>query len=364
MQAYALQKVILAMGHEVSTVNIRRRPASFFGKVKYIIVSIIKKVIFRRKTRLFKLWVTKKQQAAIDFYTNQFVNEHLALTRQIRNKKDLVNLNNEYDCFIVGSDQVWRKQYLRKELMSYYFDFLSPNKTRFSYAASFGKSEMDYSKSEIRQCRDLLRLFNKVSVRETDGIKLCEKYFNCEAVQVLDPTLLLNDDQYDELIQSDAINENLPKSKYILAYILNPSSKSNELIAKYAESIGAKPYYIMPSIYGETSNDIQKCIYPSISTWLSAFKNAEYIITDSFHGSVFSMIYHKQFFVFDNPSRGSSRLKSLLNTFEIDNRFISYNNGIEQCLNTNTIDYLKVDEKLDKLRNDSHQFLNTALGLN
>ena len=149
-----------------------------------------------------------------------------------------------------------------------------------------------------------------------------------------------------------------------MAYILNPSSKSNELIAKYAESIGAKPYYIMPSIYGETSNDIQKCIYPSISTWLSAFKNAEYIITDSFHGSVFSMIYHKQFFVFDNPSRGSSRLKSLLNTFEIDNRFISYNNGIEQCLNTNTIDYLKVDEKMNELRNDSHQFLNTALGLN
>ena len=96
MQAYALQKVILAMGHEVSTVNIRRRPASFFGKVKYIIVSIIKKVILRRKTRPFKLWVTKEQQAAIDFYTNQFVNEHLALTRQIRNKKDLVNLNNEY----------------------------------------------------------------------------------------------------------------------------------------------------------------------------------------------------------------------------------------------------------------------------
>ena len=354
MQAYALQKVIKQLGHEPCTVNIRVKEVSFLSKIKYLITSIL------RKGRVsFTHWPTKEEQALIDRNTWSFIEEHLQLTPYVDSVNCLQQvIGDQYDFYLVGSDQVWRKEYCPR-LQSYFFDFISNSKKRASYAASFGTDIADYTPHEIKKCKELLSKFVAVSVREADGVKICRDVFQVEAMHVLDPTLLLDRTDYLALIdKSDELM--LPTQPFMLVYVLDRSKEKDEFIECLSKKKGLLVYYIKPKDFKDVEKKrIEECVYPSISVWLSAFEKAAFVVTDSFHGTVFSLIFKKQFLVFDNPKRGSSRMKSLLDEFSLEKRLLSISKDYE--MDNSFIDYNRVCDVLLGKKRESITFLRKIL---
>lgn len=354
MQAYALQKVIKQLGHEPYTVNIRVKEVSFLSKIKYLITSILRK---RRVS--FTHWPTKEEQALIDRNTWNFIERHLQLTPYVDSVNRLQQvIGDKYDFYLVGSDQVWRKEYCPR-LQSYFFDFISNSKKRASYAASFGTDIADYTPQEIKKCKELLSKFVAVSVREADGVKICRDVFQVEAMHVLDPTLLLDRTDYLALIdKSDALK--LPTPSFILVYILDRTKEKDEFIERLSKEKSQPVYYIKPKDFKVVGKSrIEECVYPSVSMWLSAFEKASFVVTDSFHGTVFSLIFKKQFLVLDNPKRGSCRMKSLLDEFSLEKRLLSVSKDYE--MDNSFIDYNRVCDVLLGKKRESITFLRKIL---
>jgi hypothetical protein len=226
---------------------------------------------------------------------------------------------------VVGSDQVWRPRY-SPCITNYFFDFLSPQDKvkRIAYAASFGVDEWEFSEEETSKCKDLLKLFDSISVREASGTHLCSKYLNRDdALHVLDPTMLLEKEDYISIVE----REKEPKSSGALfCYILDESSEKKQIIESIVSQINTIPFTQMPKCkitYENLRDRLEDCVYPSVTAWLRAFIDAEMVITDSFHGCVFSIIFNKPFWVIGNKERGFARFDSLLSIFGLQNRLIS-----------------------------------------
>lgn len=356
MQAYALQYVLKSLGHDPYTVDIRVEPFSLSSKIKNIIKLLL--LFISRKLGFPQLpYITSKEQAYIDKNTWEFIHNNINLTSRVKSIKDLTKIGNQYDFYLVGSDQVWRKEYC-PHIPSYFLGFVSKGRKKASYAASFGVSNPNYTNKMIKQCKKLLSEFSAISVREAEGVKICRDLFGVEATQTLDPTLLLDKSKYLELVNTSEKTQH-PETPFILAYILDESSEKLSFIKQYAKKKQLAVYYIKPQNINEVGiKRIDECVYPSISQWLNAFENADFIITDSFHGTVFSIIFKKQFVVIDNPKRGSSRLISLLKSFSLEDRLITNNKKINVI---SLIDYDKVEPILKEKKIKSLSFLEYAL---
>lgn len=356
MQAYALQQVIKTLGHDTYTVDFRTKPVSLFIKIRSLVKYLVFKYIFRDKTATKVYWPNKAEQRYIDQYTWDFIDNNLQLTPCVFSYKELGRKvgDGKYDFYIVGSDQVWRKDFF-SHITSYFFDFLPANSPRASYAASFGVSEPRFPTWMMKECRRLLSKFIAVSVREDDGVRICEKLFNIPATHVLDPTMLLNREQYLKLIVNDEVSLEIPVRPFALIYILDSNREKDSYVENFIKGKKILPFYIRPRNFKDVgSKSIDSCVYPSIPTWLSAFDKASFVITDSFHGSAFSIIFKKQFIVLDNPKRGSSRLKSLLSSFCLEERMIDPFDYSEEYVD---IDYDYVDALLLDRKNISIGFL-------
>ncbi len=158
-------------------------------------------------------------------------------------------------------------------------------------------------------CSLLLKKFDAVSVREASGINICRNYFGVEALQMLDPTLLLSADDYRGLI-CKAHTE--PSNGNILVYILDKTPEKVALVEKIAKDKNLIPFWLDSPDEYQSNLPLEKQIKMSVEQWLKSFGDAEFVFTDSFHGCIFSIIFRKQFLVFGNPKRGLSRFYSLL----------------------------------------------------
>lgn len=240
----------------------------------------------------------------------RFLNDNISLTRPrtLWFQRDIVQ-KYKLDCIVVCSDQVWRPLYNR-HIEDMFLDFLSGMELkRIVYAASFGTDEWEFTTNHTKNCAPLAQQFDAISVREASGMVLCINHLNIEATHVLDPTLLLTAEDYAGLCTD------IPrKEPFVLAYILEQNEEKLKMIQAFADSQGL-PYFIQ-SADAEVSDD------DSIELWLSRFRDAVYVITDSFHGTAFRINFKKDFFVFGNKGRGNSRFYSLLGLFELDNRII------------------------------------------
>lgn len=350
MQLYALQTVIRKQGHEVHTIQLKDEPRTLKQKSIYFVKSFIAKYLLYRKATPFRHWPTKEQMDIIDVNTWDFINKHCQLTKYIQSIDHLKYLSSDYDAFVVGSDQVWRRRY-SIDIPSFFFSFLPENKLRIAYAASFGISHNDYNGALTEQCKMLLSKFHGIGVREKEAVNICKNDFHVNAVQVLDPTFLITNDEYALLIDKNKV-ENVPSQPFLLLYILDPTEEKYLTAEKIAHEKGLKVLLIKPSDFGKVgSKHIDDCVYPHISTWLYAFKHASYIVTDSFHGTSFSIIFKKPFMVFNNASRGGCRITSILSICGLNERL--YNSSFADS----TIDYQIVNKKLSEVRSKSLQFL-------
>lgn len=193
MQAYAMQYVIKQLGHEPYTYYTKVVEEKRINKAKQVIKNCLLKLIRKYNGPVIPHWPTNEDYEIIDTYTNQFVFDNIALTPYFSSIKELERYDHRcFEAFIVGSDQVWREEF-SLNIPTYYFDFVKHPAKKISYAASFGVSKIDYPKSLINKCKRLIRDFSFVSVREKEGVTICRENFGVDAVQVLDPTMLVDD---------------------------------------------------------------------------------------------------------------------------------------------------------------------------
>lgn len=354
MQLYALQKAVQKAGHEAYTIQLKVEPKSVKQRVIYLLKGIVSKYLLRRNATPFRKFPTRRQMECMDVNTWDFINHHCNLTKYIPSVNRLSELANEYDVFVVGSDQVWRKRY-SIDIPSFFFSFLPEEKKRIAYAASFGISKNDYGEELTQTCKRLLSKFSAVGVREKTAVKLCDEVFGVKAEQVLDPTLLLAKEDYLQLIEDDKIGK-VPSTPFLLLYVIDTASEKTAIARKMAAEKDLEIYQIKsPDFKDVGSSRVNDCIYPHISTWLYAFSHASYIITDSFHGTVFSIIFEKPFLTFGNAKRGLDRMVSLLNMFHLAERLYS------ESFHENDIDYNMVNERIKEERDNSLRFMFTNL---
>lgn len=359
LQAYALQTVLERMGHEVvvfDTPNqlplppLWKRPLSYAKRAVLKAEGKMNRIFLEQYYNKIRPIIAQNIQPFIDKYIHRKV------------IKKFTNLQScDYDAIVVGSDQVWRAIYFPMwnncPLPNAYLDFAKGwNIKRISYAASFGTDDWEYTDEQTQKCKALLQLFNAVSVREINGVDLCRKYFNVDAVHVLDPTMLLNEEDYSIFFQK----ANTPKSGgTLLNYILDETENTQILIKSVADQKGLKSFSVNNPFENDESKPLNDRIKPSVETWLRGFYDAEFVITDSFHACVFSILFRKQFAVVGNKERGLSRIESLLNYFGLEDRIVEKSAQVTQLPQ---IDFDIVYRELEIFRKKSYGFLNAALG--
>lgn len=367
LQAYALQQILKGMGHDVVTDRlgvVRKLPLwnralrFLYHAVQFCILKNYRYYPYRYLFVSFDK--ESKAKRSISINTDRFVNTHIdTIDLLTRSNESVIDAVRQFDAIVVGSDQVWRAT--MSDIPTYFLSFTKAiNVKRIAYAASFGTDDLnEYSKMDMKIASESIKLFDAVSVREKSGVHLCRDYFKMDAVHVLDPTMLLSKDDYLKLIEE----EDKPCSENILlTYVLDRTQEKNDIIQMVGEALhltscenGAVKYFS-----NVVESNVSECIYPSVSRWVAGFRDAQFVVTDSFHGTVFSIIFNKPFVAILNSKRGSSRFISLLSVLGLENRLISTTNDLlEEHLKP--IDYTEVNKILNDWRYLSISFMERHL---
>lgn len=339
LQAYALEKYLLALGYDAYTLNFRnfsRRPDMFLRMILRFWFQSNSFSRFRKKwlrlTHPAYFWMWQLNGAKWDF-----------------------------DTFIVGSDQVWRLNAKARFLSAYYLPFLSGSEKRIAYAVSFGQN---FWEAKTNVCltdaaRNEVEKFNSLSVRESSGVRICQEIFGVEAEHVLDPTLLAGREYFDTVI--GAGYDARDGDENIVYYKLDVDGDFDQCLGYLSEKL-MRPvkniYYskIKRSLTGK------QYIYFEVEDWLREIRDAEFVITDSFHCICFCLLFEKQFVYFPNAERGLTRLESLLGLLGLKERIyysledLQSRRGWEDTINYNAVNKILAFE-----RKKSALFLKNAL---
>lgn len=324
LQNFALQRVLRNLGHTPITIDrVRKRPSWFHYYGSMLKCGIFK--IFHIKTS--KHFVYQHYYRKRSF--RRFLRKNLSLTSSVYDYTIDVISQYHFEALLVGSDQVWRRSFhTGKDIKNYFLYFAkSYSCIKIAYAASFGVDYWEYEKNLTESCRDLVQDFNGVSTREDSGVELCHKYLDIQAIPVSDPTLLLDKDVYSSLCQKEPkVNQS-----FLLAYILDPNEETKLKVEQVALKLG----YPIKYIYSELNASV------SIEQWLSMFRDASFVVTDSFHGSVFSIIFNRRFVTIINEVRGSDRIYSLLSRFSCLNHIYQNGENIDLIFDWDKINRIK-----------------------
>ncbi|MDO4967208.1 MAG: polysaccharide pyruvyl transferase family protein [Candidatus Saccharibacteria bacterium] len=353
LESFAMQKIVSKLGYSAELINFSSngqrdmyRVFSKQRKIKKIIKNIIVLPLFRTIRRHYNNYA-------------DFIKKHLKVSSgDYKTESDLKNIKDNYDIFLAGSDQIWNITIPDYDI-SYFLPFTE--KKKIAYAPSFGaKNILDNSASPEIYC-DLLKKFNYLSVRENNGKKWIYDMTGISVPVVLDPTLLIGREEYDKLERDSGI-----KGKYIFYY--SPQYKKD--INKFVKRVSKK--YKMPVIVWNSKEYIIKGLYrygfkmayeqdPGI--YLNLIKHAELVITTSFHGSIFSSIYRKKFWVMKNGGMygDDDRVLTLLDELKLSDRLIEPTFDESCDYMEREIDYSSYKTALIKHKKESIDFLEEAL---
>lgn len=323
LQAYALQEVLTRLGFNVRLAEAQESALLGTASRAYIkrqlfLGRIFRKLGLRMKGEQFRATMLPMVQS----FTSRFM--HLRRLASAA-PAEWARYFAETDVCVVGSDQVWRKLYtLGNGGLPLYFLKHAPADVRarsISYAASFGTEEWEGSPEQTEECTALLRDFRAVSVREHSGVDLCRQALGrTDAVQMPDPTLLAAEEDYARLIEADVREVGtLPLRPYLVDYILDSSRGKRAIIAAALAAGMEETRALAYTRYGRADGALQPY---SVGEWLHAIRGAKLMVTDSFHGCVFSIIFNTPFICIPNGKRGISRFESLLRTFGLEDRLL------------------------------------------
>lgn len=369
LQNYALQQVLQGMGFEVETIDhsVSTKTSLLRQTMSKIKVRLYH-TLFPKRYNLPRYVPNTKESAIIRANTNYFINKYIARTNPLFTIREFDNIakSNKYDAYVVGSDQCWRPEYNGFFLAEMFLRFANKqtNVKRIAYAASFGTDKWEFSQNETIQCAALAKMFDLVTVREDSGVELCHNNLGVEAISVLDPTMLLDKEDYKKLVE----NENEPQSPGdLFYYFLDPSAGKKVLMENIAAERDLTPFTVMPKYQAEnrTKEDVKKriedCVFPSVTKWLRAFMDAKMVICDSFHGCVFSIIFNKPFWVISNNYRGNARFNTLLKIFHLYNRLIDVNTNVSDLKSVAVINWDEVNDIWSAKGRESLCLLKNAL---
>ena len=327
LQTYALSKVLEDSGHDVSIIN-------YYPK-KYK-NTFIKVFLSHRPDKIFKRLKLLKKENKLSAFREKYLNT----TEYINSSKKLKEAKFGYDCYICGSDQIWNPSFVRHAerglTLSYFLDFVPEDALKISYAASFGVQ--NYPEELKAAIKENLNTFDGISVREKTGLDILKdiEIFNAELLP--DPTILLDASVYKNLLNAPKRTE-----KYDFVYMLH--GREND----------AKP--LLEKRKAEGVVDIHSTI-DSIEDWLTEIYGADLVITNSFHGIVFSILFEKNFApVLIKGSGMNDRIITLLDYLGLSDRICE---NIETFKN-NPIDWQKVNKRLEDYRSLGHSYLNRVL---
>lgn len=340
IQAFALMTVLKNLGHNVWLVDRKKNPK-------------LKKVRFKQrlKNTLQRLGLMNKPLVGKSL--GKFIDNYIQpMTRTYFSSEDLkcdIDIAT-FDAFVVGSDQVWRPKYAEDCLYDFFFQFidsqLTSNVKKIAYAASFGTSDWEYSIEQSRVCNALLQQFSAVAVREDSAKDLCKQHWNVDAFHALDPTMLLTKEDYISIVDKATTLPAIDGELFV--YHLNVTQDKNEVV-----DFAKKQLNLVDFAIGLENTS-------SMEEWLRAFKDADFIITDSFHACVFSILFNKRFIAYGNRARGLTRFTSLLKVFDLEDRLIFSSAELSEELLSREVDWNKVNDRLDQQRNQSIGFLKNS----
>ena len=361
IQNWALQQVLKNMGHEPIMINrcdnapVRTAKLMAPRCLSFVKHSILKAVgrdswaiLCNPFARFYNIYQPR-------YADKHFCSEHIEKSKELYSDDELRRWIGKCDieAFIVGSDQVWRQEYSPR-IETYFIDFLPENdkRKRIAYAASFGTDSGYIDEDKLAECSRLLKRFDAVSVREDGGLKIAREVFGCNnVVKVLDPTLLLSADHYKALIKETA----KPGKPYVAAYVLDEDEEKTAILNDVVSSL-KMPIKRLSINYSGTK-------LPTVPQWLATFANADYVVTDSFHGCIFSIIFQKPFIAVGNISRGLDRFISLLDSLDLRARLINTleEYTVKRSSLLTPIDYSSMNKRLEDHRRQSLSFLTNAL---
>lgn len=355
LQAYALQTVLERMGHEVTVIDEKRKPKKqsiLLQKKKYI-GRFFKKYILRKSIYIHYEKKMDLFAPIICKYTNAFIDEYI--NRLQVNKLSEIE-EGMFDAIVVGSDQIWRPICYNNIEDAFLLFAKDWNIRRIAYAPSFGVDSWEYTVEQTNVCSFLLKNFDLVTIREKSGVELISKNLKCKAELVLDPTLLLNKDDYVNLINRKKIRNSKGN---LFNYILDHTLEKQELITKIAKDLNLFPFKVNGNNSNDTRITIDERIQRPVEDWIQGIMDADFIITDSFHACVFCIVFQKSFVVLQNKKRGLSRIESLLGLFGLERLMIS---SFDEYKDLNTvIDYDQVSQVLLKMRESNIEMLQSSL---
>lgn len=326
LQAYALQKTISSFnGVECEVVDylspkITSDYKPFRVDKNNLIKSISKSIIMYQRR--------KKRKNSFDLFLKDYINT----SQKIYDENSIELAKNDYDMFITGSDQVWSPRCVGFDPI--YFLTFAENAQKYSYAASFAVKSLPSDLEE--EYKNRLKGFQTFSVRESSGKDLVRSLTGRDACVNIDPSLLLNASEWKKIATS------VEKKHYILVFTANPQISLFEFAYKLSKEKGLPIYYISdtPCI---KKNGITYIVAPTVNEFVGYFMDADYVVTNSFHGTAFSVIFNKDLFVeFKNKSGRNIRSESLLNLLGINREIV---NGM--CEET-YINWNDVNKKLEQ----------------
>lgn len=341
LQTYALQEYLKSMGHDVEVIDYK--PERFSNKRYYDLTgeqwrNPLKKIL--------GLIITIPIKAIRKNIFDKFVKKYICLTNNTyRVYDDVVKNCGDKDIYLTGSDQVWNSTYNELIDPTYFLEFAPKGRKRLAYAGSFGKMTLD--KKEIEKTKELLNKYTRISVRERSALGILESMGRTDGVHVLDPSLLLDKGEWLKIS-----NSSKEYGRYVLVYNLNNNPKIKQCAKKIGEAKGIKVINIVLRVRGDKGCQNEYFVTPN--KFIHLFANAEYVVTDSFHGTAFSINFNRQFLCV-LPPKYTTRLISILEVTQLKDRICEGELNVQKALRE--IDYNKVNKLIDEQRVISKNYL-------
>lgn len=354
LQCYGLYETLRAAGHEVEVIDYRpeyieryRRAISFFDiqhqktlsqKVKLFVAS------------LFNCY--SKLEAARRF--DRFLYKHFILSKIVRKPEEMIQ---KYDIIFFGSDQIWSPQICYGYDPIYWGQFTHEKTKLYTYAASLG-GHNHLSYDEWIKVGRYLKAFESISVREKQLQEDLRAYLKIDSELVVDPTLLVNEDVFNKMVER-------PKSmpdRYVLLFAVAPTENLMGFAKKVSDQLDSEVVFLTSNKtpwYYRKNESSYKIVTPSVGEFLGWFLYAKCVVTVSFHGTVFSVIFRKDFYSLTNYMQ--DRAEQFLHSINLEKRMVSTDKKTIENLTYTKVDYSGIEEKLEQVRKRSIEFLQNII---
>lgn len=353
LQAYALQEYVKKVCNndcEYKIINLRTQKQKDMYKSVFEqngLKNYIKRLLYLPKRKELKL----KQE-----YFEKFIQEKLNITKEYSNDEELNNENFDFDYYISGSDQLWNLSAPDFE-WSNYLEFVKKGK-RISYAASFGPKAQTWNEAEKQRVRDDIFKYNSISVREEGSFNNVKELTGIEADINVDPTMLLSKEEWDKIIDKEPVY----KGKYIFLYNLKGDNNILKIAKKVSKKLKMPVVVSRPGRRREILYGFKQKYDVGPSEFLNLIKNAELVLSSSFHGTVFSVLMHKPFFAINGAK--DFRISTLLEKMDLKERTVELDNIDEKCKIAFDVKFKNSDKLLKDERNKSEKYFKKALDIN